>query len=161
QPVTSSHPVRSFAVVRHSIHVRCDQPISCPHRSCGLKPGSPAVSSCSSASRGQMHKRVLAAAILTIGTAATPAFALDVGKDTTVGGLVFFDVSNISLQNENAKGQKVDTPPNGFGFDVKRFYLIVDHRFNDVWSANLTTDAQYSTAATTTVVTPPSTPGGD
>jgi hypothetical protein len=108
-----------------------------------------------------MHKKILAVATLVIGTAATSAFAVDVGSDTTVGGLVFYDVSNISLQNENAKGVKVDTPPNGFGFDVKRFYLIVDHRFNDVWSANLTTDAQYSSASTTTVTTPPTTPGGN
>jgi hypothetical protein len=107
-----------------------------------------------------MHKRILAAVMLIGGAAALPAFAVDVGSDTTIGGLVFFDVSNISLQNEDKTGKKVDTPPNGFGFDVKRFYLIVDHKFNDVWSANLTTDAQYSTAATTSVVTPPSTPGG-
>jgi hypothetical protein len=26
---------------------------------------------------------------------------------------------------------------------VKRFYLGVDHKFNDVWSANLTTDFNY------------------
>jgi hypothetical protein len=107
-----------------------------------------------------MHKKIFAAVMLIGGAAATPAFAVDVGSDTKVGGLVFFDVSNISLQNEDKTGRKVDTPPNGFGFDVKRFYLIVDHTFNDVWSANLTTDAQYSTAATTSVVTPPSTPGG-
>ena len=107
-----------------------------------------------------MLKRILAAVMLIGGAAAIPAFAVDVGSDTTIGGLVFFDVSNISLQNEDKTGKKVDTPPNGFGFDVKRFYLIVDHKFNDVWSANLTTDAQYSTAATTSVVTPPSTPGG-
>jgi len=105
-----------------------------------------------------MHKKILAAAMLSGGAATTPALAVDVGSDTTIGGLVFFDVSNISLQNEDKTGKKVDTPPNGFGFDVKRFYLIVDHRFNEVWSANLTTDAQYSTAATTSVVTPPSTP---
>jgi hypothetical protein len=107
-----------------------------------------------------MHKKILAAAMLSGGAATTPALAVDVGSDTTIGGLVFFDVSNISLQNEDKTGKKVDTPPNGFGFDIKRFYLIVDHKFNDVWSANLTTDAQYSTAATTSVVTPPSTPGG-
>jgi hypothetical protein len=107
-----------------------------------------------------MHKKILAAVMVIGGAATTPALAVDVGSDTTIGGLVFYDVSNISLQNEDKTGKKVDTPPNGFGFDVKRFYLIVDHKFNDVWSANLTTDAQYSTAATTSVVTPPSTPGG-
>src|SRR5499427_4670670 len=88
------------------------------------------------------RKRSVPALILAC-TVATPALAVDVGSDTTIGGLVFFDVSNISLQNEDKTGKKVDTPPNGFGFDVKRFYLSVDHKFNDVWSANLTTDAQY------------------
>jgi hypothetical protein len=107
-----------------------------------------------------MRQTILPAVTLVCCAATTPALAVDVGSDTTIGGLVFFDVSNISLQNEDKTGKKVDTPPNGFGFDVKRFYLIVDHKFNDVWSANLTTDAQYSTAATTSVVTPPSTPGG-
>ncbi|HEY4449609.1 MAG TPA: hypothetical protein VGN03_13465 [Steroidobacteraceae bacterium] len=107
-----------------------------------------------------MRQTILPAVTLVCCAATTPALAVDVGSDTTIGGLVFYDVSNISLQNEDKTGKKVDTPPNGFGFDVKRFYLIVDHKFNDVWSANLTTDAQYSTAATTSVVTPPSTPGG-
>ncbi|MGH8215650.1 MAG: porin, partial [Rhodanobacteraceae bacterium] len=31
----------------------------------------------------------------------------------------------------------------GTGLDVKRFYLSVDHKFNDIWSANLTTDFNY------------------
>jgi hypothetical protein len=101
-----------------------------------------------------MRQAIFPAAALICCAATTPALAVDVGGDTKVGGLVFFDVSNISLQNEDKTGKKVDTPPNGFGFDVKRFYLIVDHKFNDVWSANLTTDAQYSTATTTSVVTP-------
>lgn len=87
--------------------------------------------------------------------AATAAAAgIDVGANTTVGGELFADFSHIQLQNENAAGQRVDTAPDGTGFDVKRFYLIVDHRFNDVWSADLTTDAQFSTASTTTVTTP-------
>jgi hypothetical protein len=107
------------------------------------------------------RKGGVSALVILACAAAMPALAVDVGSDTTVGGLVFFDVSNISLQNEDKTGKKVDTPPNGVGFDVKRFYLIVDHKFNDVWSANLTTDAQYSTAATTSVVTQPSTPGGN
>lgn len=29
------------------------------------------------------------------------------------------------------------------GFDLKRFYLMVDHKFNDNWAARLTTDASY------------------
>ncbi len=99
-----------------------------------------------------MRVRILSAAAVTICAGATTAFAAD--GDTKVGGSVFFDVSHISLQNENAAGAKVDTPPTGTGFDVKRFYLIIDHKFNDVWSADLTTDAQFSTASTATVTTP-------
>jgi len=101
-----------------------------------------------------MHMRALAAALLAGCASAAPAIAVDVGENTTIGGRVFFDVSYIKLRNENAAGAKIDTPPTGTGFDVKRFYLIVDHRFNDVWSANLTTDAQFSNASTATVTTP-------
>lgn len=99
---------------------------------------------------------VLATLSLPIALDAATAVAagIDVGANTTVGGELFADFSHIQLQNENAAGQRVDTAPDGTGFDVKRFYLIVDHRFNDVWSADLTTDAQFSTASTTTVTTP-------
>ena len=94
---------------------------------------------------------VLAALSLPIGLHAATASAagIDVGANTTVGGELFADFSHIQLQNENAAGQRIDTAPDGTGFDVKRFYLIVDHRFNEVWAADLTTDAQFSTASTT------------
>jgi hypothetical protein len=101
-----------------------------------------------------MRKPILPAAAILIGcTAATGAAAVDLGGDTKVGGQIFYDVSHISLQNENSSGAKIDAAPTGTGFDVKRFYLSIDHRFNDVWSADLTTDAQFSTASTATVTT--------
>ena len=106
-----------------------------------------------------MRKKIITAAILTSCAGATTAVAadIDVGANTTVGGEVFADFGRITLQNETGTGgAKVDSAPTGTGFDVKRFYLIVDHKFNNVWSADLTTDAQFSTASTTTV----STPGG-
>jgi len=71
---------------------------------------------------------------------------VEVAPNTTVGSQVFADVSHIS--NESV-GNAV--APDGTGFDVKRFYLIVDHMFNDVWSANLTTDAQYISSPSVTV----------
>lgn len=101
-----------------------------------------------------MRKQILTAAVLTGCGWATTALAVDVGSDTTVGGRVYFDVSHVSLQNEDAAGVSHDVAPTGTGFDVKRFYLIVDHKFNDIWSADLTTDAQFSTAATTQAATP-------
>ncbi len=72
--------------------------------------------------------------------------------DTDVGGVMWFDFGHINLQNENAAGIPVETPPSGWGLDVKRFYFIVDHRFDEVWGANLTTDAQYSSPGDVTSV---------
>ncbi|MQP77693.1 carbohydrate porin [Stenotrophomonas sp. MYb238] len=62
-------------------------------------------------------------------------------NDNKIGGRMFFDVSSI---DQKTNGRKTDAT--GTGFDVKRFYLTVDHKFNDIWSANLTTDFQYSSA---------------
>ncbi|HEY4292030.1 carbohydrate porin [Luteibacter sp.] len=74
--------------------------------------------------------------------------------NTHIGGTMFFDVTN---QDHN---EKVGSGPNksrdghgstnGTGFDVKRFYLTVDHTFDDVWSANLTTDFSYQSSLSST-----------
>src|SRR4051794_14192412 len=102
------------------------------------------------------RKALISAAVLASCVAASTAGAagVDVGANTTLGGDLMADFSHINLQNESATGQRVDTAPTGNGFDIKRLYLIVDHKFNDVWAADLTTDAQFSTASTTTVTTP-------
>ncbi len=57
---------------------------------------------------------------------------------TTIGGKMYFDVTNI-----NQKSDGVDTNAKGTNFDVKRFYVGVDHKFDDIWSANVTTDFNY------------------
>ncbi|MEO8547889.1 MAG: porin [Sphingomicrobium sp.] len=82
-------------------------------------------------------------------TAAPPAQAqakADVpgwAKDTTIGGKAFFNVSSI-----NHKSDGLDQSDNGVQTDVKRFYLTVEHRFDKVFSANLTTDFRYNTNGT-------------
>jgi len=58
---------------------------------------------------------------------------------TKVGGTAFIDFTHL---DQTKNGNKTDT--SGTGLDVKRFYLTVDHAFNDIWSANLTTDFNYS-----------------
>ncbi len=58
--------------------------------------------------------------------------------NTTVGGLMFADVSNISNKSDGVR-----TPQSGTDYDIKRLYIIVDHKFNDVFSANVTTDFTY------------------
>jgi hypothetical protein len=98
-----------------------------------------------------MRKHLITTAVLASCAAATSAYAVDVGENTTVGGVVFLDFSNISLQQQSATGTYSDVNPTGTGLDVKRFYLTVDHKFNDVWSANLTTDAQYIAATNTSI----------
>lgn len=55
--------------------------------------------------------------------------------NTSISGRAYFNVSSISQQ---ANG--VDTAAKGVGFNIKRFYLGIDHKFDDTFSANLTTD---------------------
>ncbi len=98
-----------------------------------------------------MRKHLITAVIIASGVAATSAYAADIGENTTIGGVAFFDFSSISQKQGQANGTSPSVAPSGAGFDVKRFYLTVDHTFNDVWSADLTTDAQY--ASSTTLVT--------
>jgi hypothetical protein len=61
--------------------------------------------------------------------------------NTKVGGLVFFDLTDIDNKNGTTANSQ-----NGTHFDIKRFYLTIDHKFSDVWSAHLTTDATYDTS---------------
>jgi len=60
-------------------------------------------------------------------------------NDTQISGRMYYDVSSI---DRTVGGSKVD--PSGTNFDIKRFYLGVDHKFSDVWAMNLTTDFQYN-----------------
>ncbi len=50
--------------------------------------------------------------------------------DTDVGGVMWFDFGHINLQNENAAGIPVETPPSGWGLDVKRLYFVVDSQIH-------------------------------
>ena len=59
--------------------------------------------------------------------------------NTTVGGKMYFDFTHID-QTHSKTGK---TNASGTGIDVKRFYLSVTHKFDDIWSANLTTDFNY------------------
>lgn len=64
--------------------------------------------------------------------------AMAATDSTTVGGKMFADLTSIR--------QTVDghaTGASGYGFDVKRFYLSVDHIFGPTWSARLITDFNY------------------
>jgi hypothetical protein len=60
-------------------------------------------------------------------------------NNTSLSGKMYFDFTSIDQKNSDTG----KTNASGLGLDVKRFYLGVDHKFNDVWSANLTTDFNY------------------
>jgi len=68
-------------------------------------------------------------------------------NDTKLSGRLYYDLTNI---DDSSKGVKTDK--SGFAFDIKRFYLGVDHKFDDKWSMNLTTDFQYSSTIASTEV---------
>ena len=61
--------------------------------------------------------------------------------NTVVSGRMYYDLSNIEQKNNGVK-----VPATGTGFDIKRLYIGIDHKFNDTYSANVTTDMQYSSA---------------
>ncbi len=66
---------------------------------------------------------------------------------TTVSGRMYADFSNISNEVNG-----VESGTNGTGFDIKRLYIGVDHKFNEMFSANVTTDFQYSSPISSTEV---------
>jgi hypothetical protein len=64
--------------------------------------------------------------------------SLDWAKGTSVSGRMYYDVTNLTQKTNGVK-----VPSTGTGFDVKRFYVGVDHKFDDTYSANVTMDARY------------------
>lgn len=59
--------------------------------------------------------------------------------DTRISGKAFFNVSSIDQKSDGA-----DSVQNGTQTELKRFYIGVDHKFSDVFSANITTDFRYN-----------------
>jgi hypothetical protein len=64
--------------------------------------------------------------------------------NTSISGKAFLNVSNI-----DHKRSGVDQTDNGTETELKRFYIGVDHKFSDVFSANVTTDFRYNTNGST------------
>ena len=67
--------------------------------------------------------------------------------NTTVTGRMYYDLTNIEQKSD---GVKPAGTPNGVNFDIKRFYIGVDHKFNDTFSANITTDFLYDSGTSST-----------
>jgi hypothetical protein len=58
--------------------------------------------------------------------------------NTSISGRMYLDFSNIDHTSNGVK-----QTDDGTNFDVKRFYISIDHKFNEVFSADLTTDLTY------------------
>jgi len=64
--------------------------------------------------------------------------------NTSISGRMYFDLSNVT-----DKSNGVANAQDGTHFDIKRFYVSIDHTFDDVWSADVTTDFLYDTGECT------------
>lgn len=58
--------------------------------------------------------------------------------ETTVSGKIYTDFTVRSTDGDN--------PDDGYGVDVKRFYFGANHKFDDTWQANITTDFHYNSS---------------
>jgi hypothetical protein len=67
---------------------------------------------------------------------------------TAISGKAFFNVSNIDQRSTDLAGNTTDNVQNGTQTELKRFYVGVDHKFNDIFSANITTDFRYNANGT-------------
>jgi hypothetical protein len=61
--------------------------------------------------------------------------------NTSISGRMYWDITDLNLKNNGTKSTN-----NGFSFDIKRFYVGIDHKFDNVFSANVTTDVTYVSA---------------
>jgi hypothetical protein len=57
---------------------------------------------------------------------------------TKISGRMYYDMSYINNKREGVKQSN-----SGVGFDIKRFYVSIDHQFTDMFSADVTTDFTY------------------
>lgn len=72
-----------------------------------------------------------------------PAPGLSQGwwDNTSINGTAYIDLSNIDHTSNGTR-----QPDNGTNFDLKRLYVSIGHKFDDTWSANVTTDVTYDGA---------------
>lgn len=80
----------------------------------------------------------------------TPQLAADKPSwtsSTKIGGKAFLNVSHISQETNGVKQASTGTEA-----DLKRFYVSVDHQFNPMFSANITTDFRYGSGDTAVYV---------
>lgn len=83
-------------------------------------------------------------------TAASKPPKVDLGwaGSTKISGKAYFNVSNIDAESTDLAHVTTKSGANGTQAELKRFYISVDHKFDSIFSANLTTDMRYGTNGT-------------
>ncbi len=87
------------------------------------------------------------AAAAMMATTVAPASAADWWENTSINGRMYYDFTYLDKKTAGTKSSD-----SGTSFDIKRFYVGIDHKFNDVFSANVTTDFTYDAGAGATQV---------
>jgi Phosphate-selective porin O and P len=77
----------------------------------------------------------LAAGLLALSGLATTAPAR--AGDVTINGRIYADLTNFDNQDDATGAKSADT---GYGTDVKRFYVQIGYKLDDIWSAHFTSD---------------------
>jgi hypothetical protein len=102
--------------------------------------GSPAVAQAQAAAADASAKADKAIALATATQTAQGKTEKKVGAmawaaDTKISGRMYFNISSINA--EDAAGANLEKRG---GFQIKRFYVGIDHKFNDVFAGNITVD---------------------
>jgi hypothetical protein len=71
--------------------------------------------------------------------------ALKALANTSISGRMYFNASHVS---HTVNGIKTGNQDNGGGFAIKRMFVGVDHKFDDVFSASVVMDADNTVATT-------------
>lgn len=69
--------------------------------------------------------------------------------NTKISGRMYYNISEIKHETN---GSTAGNTNNGVGFDIKRFYVGIDHKFDKIFSANITTDFLYDKNAGATQI---------
>jgi hypothetical protein len=81
--------------------------------------------------------------------------------DTKISGRMYYDITDIQNTHQvlGHPGQSNRDGDDGASFDIKRFYIGIDHNFNSWLSANITTDVNFNTGTKASATTLPSATG--
>jgi hypothetical protein len=69
-----------------------------------------------------------------LASAAAPKVTTKWYDETKLSGRIYYNMSEIRREVNGERAEE------GTGFSIKRVYIGIDHKFNDVYSANITTD---------------------